>query len=512
MRRLHRGSIVDRAARRVPICDVLDWLGIPNPGTPPEGVSIKCLCPFQDTHPQERSGEKDMRIYSDGKGFCFTGDTTFITREGVKTLKECVGTTQYVLTPDHQFNGWGPRTESTRFDGVWQEAPISSFGVSRVLRVTLRRNKLTKVIRATPNHRWVAAPRGRAFSVVETSGLRSGMSLASLSSQVRVDRSVPSPFGIAHGFVFGDGSLSDQGCRVDLWGEKDAALLPYFAGCPTRSIVSKGGVSATQIRGLPKYFKSRPSLDEGVSYLFGWLAGYIAADGSVSLDGKVFLESSVYENLDFARTIATRLGIPTYSITSSDRLGFGTVPTPMYRLHFLVPRVPASLLIIPEHRRRFEQSTMTGNRLRWTVVSVEDLGEEEEVFCATVPRTALFTLEDNILVGNCHLCAQQWDSVRLASQIWSLTLPEAARMVLARSGLELSEDEELSALLAKPTPQQLRPGALAALAVWADARAIDRFGSGYGRCLELADQITEPHHVDAWLSACKKFLEAQSHA
>jgi hypothetical protein len=181
MRRLHRGSIVDRAARRVPICDVLDWLGIPNPGTPPEGVSIKCLCPFQDTHPQERSGEKDMRIYSDGKGFC-------------------------------------------------------------------------------------------------------------------------------------------------------------------------------------------------------------------------------------------------------------------------------------------------------------------------------------------HLCAQQWDSVRLASQIWSLTLPEAARMVLARSGLELSEDEELSSLLAKPTPQQLRPGALAALAVWADARSIDRFGSGYGRCLELADQIIEPHHVDAWLSACKKFLEAQSHA
>jgi hypothetical protein len=178
MKQLRRGSIVDRAARRVPICDVLDWIGIPNPGTPPDGVSVKCLCPFQDTHPPDRSGEKDMRIYADGKGFC-------------------------------------------------------------------------------------------------------------------------------------------------------------------------------------------------------------------------------------------------------------------------------------------------------------------------------------------HLCAEGWDSVRLVARIWSLTLPEAARAVLARSGLDVSGDDELASLLSKPTPQQLRPGALAALAVWADAREVDRFGPDYARCLQLADQIIEPHHVDKWLLACKEFL---SHA
>jgi hypothetical protein len=111
--------------------------------------------------------------------------------------------------------------------------------------------------------------------------------------------------------------------------------------------------------------------------------------------------------------------------------------------------------------------------------------------------------------GFCHLCNQQWDSVRLASQIWSLTLPEAARAVLARSGLDVSGDDELVSLLSKLTPQQLRPGALAALAVWADARDVDRFGPEYARCLQLADQIIEPHHVDKWLLACKEFL---SHA
>jgi hypothetical protein len=109
----------------------------------------------------------------------------------------------------------------------------------------------------------------------------------------------------------------------------------------------------------------------------------------------------------------------------------------------------------------------------------------------------------------CHMCNEQWDSVRLVSQIWSLTLPEAARAVLARSGLDVSGDDHLASLLSKPTPQQLRPGALAALAVWADSQNIDRFGESYARCLQLADKITEPHHVDKWLTACKGFL---SHA
>jgi len=70
VRRLRRGSFVDRAARLIPIVVVLDHLRIANPGTPGDGVSIKVMCPFQETHPPDRSGEKDMRIYSDGRAFC----------------------------------------------------------------------------------------------------------------------------------------------------------------------------------------------------------------------------------------------------------------------------------------------------------------------------------------------------------------------------------------------------------------------------------------------------------
>lgn len=109
--------------------------------------------------------------------------------------------------------------------------------------------------------------------------------------------------------------------------------------------------------------------------------------------------------------------------------------------------------------------------------------------------------------GYCHLCAEGWDSVGLAARVWELSRPEAARAILAHAGLDVSGDEDWEAVLAKPRPEQLRTGAVAALGVWADAHEVSRFSEHYVRCLQLADQITEPEHVDQWLSACKSYLE-----
>jgi hypothetical protein len=107
----------------------------------------------------------------------------------------------------------------------------------------------------------------------------------------------------------------------------------------------------------------------------------------------------------------------------------------------------------------------------------------------------------------CHMCAQGYDSVGLAAQAWGLTRPEAARAVLSRAGLDVSGVEELDEALAKPRPEALRTGAVAALAYWADTRGVSRFSAQYVQCLGLADQIIEPDHVDLWITACKKYLE-----
>ena len=39
-------------------------------------------------------------------------------------------------------------------DGGWVEAPFRSYGVQRLMRVTLTRNGRTKVLHATDEHRW----------------------------------------------------------------------------------------------------------------------------------------------------------------------------------------------------------------------------------------------------------------------------------------------------------------------------------------------------------------------
>lgn len=107
----------------------------------------------------------------------------------------------------------------------------------------------------------------------------------------------------------------------------------------------------------------------------------------------------------------------------------------------------------------------------------------------------------------CHMCATQYDSVAMAAQAWGLTRPEAARAILSRAGLDVANNEELESQLAKPRPEALRTGSVAALGYWADTRGVNRFSEDYARCLVLADQIMEPEHVDQWLQACKDFLE-----
>jgi len=65
----------------------------------------------------------------------------------------------------------------------------------------------------------------------------------------------PSPFGVAHGFTFGDGTLASEGARAYLDPRKDAELLPFFGTCMTDD---RG--SQLVVRQLPRFFKRFPSL------------------------------------------------------------------------------------------------------------------------------------------------------------------------------------------------------------------------------------------------------------
>lgn len=319
--------------------------------------------------------------------------------------------------------GEGPTQEAlygeghSTFAGQWVDAEIRAFGQQRLWKVLISRMGIEKEIYATAEHRWIVHPEfGSAYKykqrvVRTTEQLAPGARLASLFTQTRVKMNkdtVPSPFGVAHGFVWGDGSLDGRGgSKVTLWGEKDRALLPYYSASRKTPVENKNGTKGIEVKDLPSFFKSIPDFGESLSYLYGWLAGYFAADGDVSEGGSVNLSCAHLDDLNRVRDLCTVLGIGTYAPTYYERIGLGqTEPTPIWSMRLLGQNLTSDFFIIPEHRERFDRRDVDEDREPpgWTVVSVEETDREEEVYCAVVPGHENFTLVDNINVMNCHVC------------------------------------------------------------------------------------------------------------
>lgn len=76
---------------------------------------------------------------------CLAGETAVLTPEGPRPIRDLAGTTARLLTTS-QADGRG--------GGKWVDAPVRSFGVQPLLKVTLRRNGVDKTIHATAGHRW----------------------------------------------------------------------------------------------------------------------------------------------------------------------------------------------------------------------------------------------------------------------------------------------------------------------------------------------------------------------
>jgi LAGLIDADG DNA endonuclease family protein len=327
---------------------------------------------------------------------CFNGEVRYLTKQGVKTLAETAGTTQQVLS--HR--------------GFWTEAEIKSFGEQELLKLTVTRQGRAKEILVTAGHRWFVnkrtaiAKQGKSCSTEKTTvELQPGDRLTSTYATGRLDKVRPSAIGVQAGLVFGDGSVQNRASHVCLYGEKDAALLKYFPNSPTVAVTSAGGVSGIKVNDLPGYFKQAPPLDESLSYLYGWLAGYFAADGTVDKNGSVSLISSNKEHVELARQVCTLLGIRTYGITETEVKSSFKEGTVAYRMVINAESLREDFFLIPEHRDRFLQRAARPEKsmAAWKVVSVEETGRTEEVFCAVVPDGHAFVLEDNILTGNCTI-------------------------------------------------------------------------------------------------------------
>lgn len=379
------------------------------------GREYKACCPFHN--------EKTPSFtINDEKGFyhCLAPETVVITEKGRVPIAELAGQTVRILSRH----------------GEWIEAPFKSYGEQRLWKISLSRNGVTKEIHATSGHRWFVHDRARTYTTEE---LRPGHALESALPLPRSDWSLD-PEGIRHGIVFGDGSMyKGTYGTLNLHGEKDAQLRHWFPDQEHHVQERAGGALYLRIYGgrAFSHMKNLPGRDRSPSYLLGFLAGYLAADGHVAKDGTVMLNSASAEHLEAVRDIATKLGIATYGRTTLMRKGYGSCPSALYRIHFVTSTLSENLFLLKTARARFAAQTKKFERLRWVVRSVEPSDRVETVYCAEVPRHHAFALDDNILTGNCFGCSAHGDAIRWMTDQRGLSFMDAVKELAAEAGMEV---------------------------------------------------------------------------
>lgn len=301
---------------------------------------------------------------------CLAGTEEYLTRDGIKTLGDTVDTTQTVL------NG----------AGEWVKAEVKEFGVQPLVEVTFRpggssRTKLRRRVQATPNHRWITSNRG------EVTDLRVGDLVSFVGAPIPNSGYLEAWIA---GFGFGDGTITSQGdAQVRLCGKK-AAFLSHFMDYGNCGVYyppsNKGDPTVLFHRGHFSNWKKLPT-NTDAEWLSVWLAGYLAADGCYQ-NGRMTLSSQDGEAITFVQRIAPLTGtmVTGHSAMTNMETNYGP-------------------------RKALLQTLVFRSSGEFVVISIEDLGIEEPVFCAVVEDGHDFVLAHGIHTGNCsHLPVKDIDA------------------------------------------------------------------------------------------------------
>ncbi len=313
---------------------------------------------------------------------CFHGDVKAVTEDGVHRLRDLVGRTMNVLSQD----------------GIYRPAKfIESLTEQELLEVEFCDGS---TVLATPEHQWPTLTSAGNTKKVPTTELEGKFIPRNVAP--RPEQNADYREGVRHGFVFGDGTLYNDGkqARGCFFGEKDKPLLKFFEGHGSPAYVESRG--HTFIHGLPAHYKQMPSNGQSASYWYGFLSGFLAADGSVDVAGCVVLTQRSRTVLELIADQLPRLGMVAGAVRGyeeSTAYGEGTTYVLSLFKQYMLPQD----FLLPHHERNFTENykpTNYGKRLR--VKAVRTTGVFEKVYCCLEEETHTFTIGNGILTGNTY--------------------------------------------------------------------------------------------------------------
>lgn len=318
------------------------------------------------------------------------GDTLVVTKEfGNVPIKTLAGKAASVLNKN----------------GDWTPATFKSYGIQTVTKVTLKLNSNTvKEVFATANHRWVLSD----GTVVPTSSLERGNRIDFVTAP-KAEEDADYVLGIRHGLVYGDGAMTKthkrvKGYHLRLCGTAKQDFLKYFTEYPISYPPTAEGdpiVMMYDTFAATHALKELPSAQETDSYLLGFIRGWFGADGHV---GKKNPQVSICCNAagrDWLLQYSERAGFVIQSISIQPRTtNFGERTEDSFVL-----RISRSSFTEADVLSSEKQALVKPLQSSYSVYSVDETGETEEVFCAEVPITNTFVLAGGLVTGNCSFVA-----------------------------------------------------------------------------------------------------------
>lgn len=317
---------------------------------------------------------------------CFSWDTEILTKQGPRRIGECVGWQElYVETPEGM---------------KWLNCEIKSFG--QQVTIPLQFGDGTR-IRATGNHRWLYNRKGkRVKHYLRTTDLIIGKTELPLAPIVLP---TPSEEGIAHGFVFGDGSIAisqrsgQKSCRVPLYGNDRDLISVLLNFGKLDSMSDHNGVAIPVINALPLEWKELP-IRPSKAYAFGFILGLLQADGCITKSSINIYQANKAELIEI-RKLAIYAGIRCQPIrlSRSESPIDGNQEHKLYRFSMSTYNIDVAVL----HRVDYKSKFLERGRRTCTTVTRMDCSDlkSEEVYCAVVPGYNNFTLANGIISMNC---------------------------------------------------------------------------------------------------------------
>jgi len=325
-------------------------------------------------------------------------DTKIFTKEfGLIALKDIEGRNVHVLSfmnKNLSNAGWAPaRISTTEYQPCYEIIFRSPSG------------RAHSVV-ASVNHRW--------FTRKNTKDVWHRVSTTELEDGWYLPRTRPStefrdlcPVGIMHGFFFGDGNRSGNvGCMSQFTDEDKELLCRYWP----EEFIKNGPVLNSGLRGMygknmPLAWSKLPSGDYLTDrrYLLSFLAGYFAADGSIS-GGNIVISSSRLCELEEIKNFFIALGIDCSLRKDSSTHTNYSNSRELYRLTLFCRDIPEIFFVKNSQRLKFVN--LLNSRLRKLrtynkIVSVKPVSGMQRVLCATVPDYENFTIEGFCTTSNC---------------------------------------------------------------------------------------------------------------